>query len=207
MLTRRSTPRTADEQPPQDRIAIRFWVGTVGVFVTSFGLALIAVTFFGSLFLGYRPVMVTSGSVVPGISVGDVVLYEPSPLSDIDEGTVIVFDDPTIDGGTAIHRVVAIDPDSGWLQTTSDAASTADSAWVTEDSLRGIGRTLVPYLGLPVAWIQTGRYLPAFALAAFIALAAWVARWGLNTRYDPWATVAPADGHLSDRVQRILPSP
>ena len=207
MLTRRSTLRTADNQPSHGWIAIRFWIGTFGVFVITFSLGLVAVALFGSLFLGYRPIIVVSGSMEPGVSVGDVVLYEPHPLSGIARGTVIAYDDPTVDGGTAIHRVVATDPDTGWLRTRSDANTTPDSGWVTEDSIKGIGRTLIPYLGLPAAWIQTGRPVPAIALIAFIALAAWVARWGWNTRFDPWAKVGPGERHLRDRVQRIVPSP
>ena len=127
MLTHRSTPRTADNQPPDGWGETRFWVGTFGVFVTTFILALTTVTFLVSLVMGYRPVAVISGSMEPGISEGDVVLYQPHRLSGIGEGTVIVFDDPTIDGGTVIHRVVATDPDTGWLQTKGDANTTPDS--------------------------------------------------------------------------------
>ena len=204
MLTRRSTSRTADNQPPHGWIAIRFWVGTFGVFVTTFSLALVAVTFSVSLVLGYRPITVISGSMEPRISVGDVVLYEPHPLAGIGEGTVIVFDDPTIDGGTAIHRVVATDPDTGWLQTKGDANTTPDSTSVTEDSIKGVARTLIPYVGLPAAWIQTGRRVPAFALAAFIAVSAWVARWGWNTRNDPWAKIVTGDAESQDAAAPMV---
>ena len=35
MLSQRSTPPATDDQPPDGRTAIRFWVGTFGVFVTT----------------------------------------------------------------------------------------------------------------------------------------------------------------------------
>ena len=35
MLTKRSTPRAADNQPPDGRDKIRFWVGIFGAFVTA----------------------------------------------------------------------------------------------------------------------------------------------------------------------------
>jgi signal peptidase I len=88
MLTQRSTPRTADEQPPGGWGEIRFWVGTFGMFVTTFVLCLVAVTFLMSLVLGYRPITVVSGSMEPGISAGDIVLYQPHPLSGIEQETV-----------------------------------------------------------------------------------------------------------------------
>ncbi len=182
MLTQRSTPRTADEQPPGGWIATRFWVGTFGMFVTTFVLCLVAVTFLMSLVLGYRPITVVSGSMEPGISAGDIVLYQPHPLSGIEEGAVIVFDDPTVNGGAIIHRVVGTDPDTGWLQTKGRYQHQPPLGAGHRGRHQGVGRTLV----------------------AFIALAAWVARWGWSPCYDPWAKVGPGDRHLRDRVQKIL---
>ncbi len=204
MLTERRTPRTADEQPSGGWDEIRFWVGIFGVFGTIFVLALVVITFVLSVAFGYRPVAVVSGSMEPGISLGDVVLYERHGLSGIEEGRIIVFDDPTIEGGTIIHRVVGTDPDTGWLQTKGDANNSNDSVWVTEDDIKGVGRILVPFAGIPAAWVQTGRFIPAIALVVFILFAAWMARWGWYTRYDPWAKPGQGDRHLCDRVQTIL---
>ena len=204
MLTERRKPRTADEQPSGGWDETRFWVGTSGVFVITFLLALVLMTFVLSVAFGYRPVAVVSGSMGPGISVGDVVLYERHGLSGIEEGRVIVFDDPTIEGGTMIHRVVGTDPATGWLLTKGDANNSNDSVWVTEDDIKGVARVLVPFAGIPAVWVQTGRPVPAIALVAFILFAAWTARWGWYTRYDPWAKAGQGDRHLRDRVQKIL---
>jgi len=167
-------------------------------------LALVATTFVLTVALGYRPVAVVSGSMGPEISVGDVVLYERHDLSDIEEGRIIVFDDPTIDGGTIIHRVVDTDPDTGWLRTKGDANNSDDPGWVTEDDIKGVGRVLIPFVGIPAVWVQTGRPIPAVALVVFILFAAWTARWGWYTRYDPWVKAGKGDRHLRDRVQTIL---
>ena len=204
MLTERRTTRTAEKQPSGGWDETRFWVGTFGVFITTSVLTLALLTFVASVALGYRPIAVVSGSMEPGISVGDVVLYERHDLSGIEEGKVIVFDDPTIEGGTIIHRVVGIDPDTGWLQTKGDANNSNDSTWVTEDDIKGVGRVLVPFVGFPAAWIQTGRPVPAIALVVFMLFAVWTARWGWYTRYDPWAKAGQGDRHLRDRVQKIL---
>ena len=197
MLTERRKPRTADEQPSGGWDETRFWVGTFGVFVTVFVLSLVVMTFVLSVAFGYRPVAVVSGSMEPGISVGDVVLYERQGLSGIEEGRIIVFDDPTIEGGTIIHRVVDTDPDTGWLRTKGDANNSNDSGWVTEDDIKGVGRVLIPFVGIPAAWVQTGRPIAAIAVVAFILFAAWTARWGWHRRYDPWAQIVAsnAGGH------------
>ena len=204
MLTDRRTPDATDEQSRSAWDEPRFWVGMFGVFVTTLVLALGALTLSLSLTLGYRPIAVVSGSMEPEISLGDLVLYQPHGLPDIGEGTIIVFDDPVIDGGTIIHRVTDTDPDTGWLRTKGDANADPDSVLVTEDDIKGVGRILIPYAGLPAAWFQTGRHPAAFALIGFILLATWTARWGWFTRYDPWAKVGPGDRHLRDRVQNIL---
>ena len=81
MLTEQRTPRTANEQPSGCWDETRFWVGTLGVFITTSVLALALMTFVASVALGYRPIAVISSSMEPGISVGDVVLYERPDLS------------------------------------------------------------------------------------------------------------------------------
>ena len=203
MLTDRRTPDATDEQSRSAWDEPRFWAGTFGVFSTTLVLSLGVLTLVLSVALGYRPVAVISGSMEPAISVGDLVLYQPNDLDGIAQGAIVVFDDPVNEGGTIIHRVVDIDPDTGSLQTQGDANGDPDSVLVTEDDIRGVGRILIPYAGLPAALIQTGQHAAAFALIGFVVLATWAARWGWFTRYDPWAKDG-TDGPLRDRVQRIV---
>jgi signal peptidase I len=166
---------------------VRFWVGTLGVFVTTLVFALISVTFLLALIFGYRPVVVISGSMEPAISFGDVVLYRQQGIDGIGPGSVVIFDDPAAEDGTVIHRVVGVDPVTGNLRTKGDMNPQADSNVVTAETIDGVGRLLVPYVGLPAAWMQTGRPILAVAFIVLAVLAAWTARWGWNTRFDPWA--------------------
>lgn len=194
MLTRESSP-LSDELKHNAWPETRFWIGTLGVFVTVLLLSLVATTLLLATTLGYHPIVVISGSMEPGISLGDVVLYEPHDTTDIDEGTIIVFDDPTQPGGSIIHRVIDVDTDQGRLQTKGDANTTPDSTWVTDQTITGVGRILIPYVGLPAAWIQTGHTPYAIALITLLILAAYSARWGWNPQYDPWTTPPPANQH------------
>lgn len=188
MLTRERPSAPPKTGRPSGWPETRFWIGTFGVFVTTLVLALAATAFGLALTFGYSPLVVVSGSMEPHISVGDIVLYEQrSGIGDIAPGAVVVFDDPTGDGGTVVHRVVSVDAEAGWVQTKGDANRAADSSRVTEDMVEGVGRILIPYAGLPAAWMQTGRVLPAVTLIGFIVASAWAARWGWHTRFDPWA--------------------
>ncbi len=95
-------------------------------------------------------------------------------------------------------RIADEQPSDGWDDTRFWVGTFG--AFVTTLVL---GRVLVPFAGIPAAWVQTGRFIPAIALVVFILFAAWTARWGWYTRYDPWAKVS-GDRHLHDRVQTIL---
>lgn len=187
MLTRERPELAPELQPTRGWPEVRFWIGTLGVFATSLVFALISVTFLLALIFGYRPVVVISGSMEPAISVGDVVLYQPQGIDGIGPGSVVVFDDPAAEDGTVIHRVISVDPETGNLQTKGDMNARADSNEVTAETIEGMGRLLVPYVGLPAAWMQTGRPLLAIAFVGLVVLAAWTGRWGWNTRFDPWA--------------------
>jgi signal peptidase I len=189
VLTRERIEVRADPASARGWEETRFWIGCVGVFITAVVLAFAATTFLLAVVLGYRPVVVVSGSMEPSISVGDVVLYEAGADTDVGPGSVVIFADPKVEDGTLIHRVTDVDPVTGDLETKGDANASVDSGVVTASDMIGVGRILVPYVGLPAAWIQTGRPVLAIAFIATIVLAAWVARWGWSTEFDPWAVI------------------
>jgi signal peptidase I len=187
VLTRERIELRAEPASAHGWAETRFWIGCVGVFVTAVVFAFAATTLLLALVLGYRPVVVVSGSMEPSISVGDVVLYERGGDTEVGPGSVVIFADPKVDGGTLIHRVTDVDPVTGDLRTKGDANASADSGVVTANDMIGVGRILVPYVGLPAAWLQTGRPLLAIAFIAIVVLAAWAARWGWYSQFDPWA--------------------
>lgn len=124
------------------------------------------------ILLGWHSYVIVTGSMEPGISAGDVVLASPNPEIDpvITEGErppsnpplvgrVVSFDDPGREGHILTHRVVYIDED-GALVTKGDANPTVDSVPVPRESVTGLGRLLVQFVGLPVVWLKTGDWLP-----------------------------------------------
>lgn len=125
-----------------------------------------------ALLLGWQPVLITSGSMGPTISPGDVVLLADPPAEDelLAPGTVITFDDPTLPGGLITHRIDGVRED-GMYRTRGDANASPDSNPVPHEDVVGVGRMLVPLVGLPVQWLRTDMVSFGFFLAGTMAAA------------------------------------
>lgn len=135
------------------------------------GLALLASL---SRLIGYDPVIVASGSMSPALGRGDIVLTRPVDDRGAAVGDVV---NHHIDGGRRIHRVVEVAPDG--LRTKGDANRGVDPSPVDPDDVLGVGRLVVPHLGLPVLW-AVERDMPrlvATVVAAVVVLHVARPRW------------------------------
>ena len=123
--------------------------------------------------VGWEPMVVTTGSMQPAINPGDIVLSAP-PEDDVRlaAGTVITFEDPVRPGELITHRIDTVNPDGSYT-TRGDANSSADSYEVTTDELTGVGRLLVPAVGLPRVWMDEGRIVIVIDWAVATVLAIW----------------------------------
>ena len=149
----------------------RLWGGFFGRAWLWFVAGCLVVTFVPMLF-GWRPYVVESGSMQPRIKVGDVILSSPEHDAKKLLGHVTVFADPDASraGTVKSHRVVKINPD-GTLVTKGDANPTVDPTPVPMSDVKGIGRLLVRWVGLPLIWVQNGAWLKL----ALLVLTLWVA--------------------------------
>lgn len=102
---------------------------------------------------GWSPMVVTSESMRPALSPGDVIMIGPQPSRGIGAGTIVSFVDS--DGLSVTHRVVDID-ENGGLITKGDASSSADRRPVQEADVAGVGRFVVPFVGAPLVWLRSG---------------------------------------------------
>lgn len=136
-----------------------------------------------AVLFGWRPVVISSGSMEPLIRPGDVVLVEPAPS--VDPGDVITFEDPARGGALVSHRVLSIERE-GWFRTQGDANRVRDSIPVAPGNVLGRGRLLVPFIGLPVLWLTERPLL----LAAWTIATMAAGRVLLGPR-SPWTTVRP----------------
>ena len=136
---------------------MRLAAGILGRAWLWFLAACVAVTLLPILF-GWHSYVIVTGSMEPGISAGDVVLASRDPVIEDTVGKVITFENPSREGHILTHRVVSID-DDGSLVTQGDANPTPDSVHVPRESVTGLGRLLVQFVGLPVVWFLTGKWL------------------------------------------------
>ncbi|CAN5442623.1 hypothetical protein BH10ACT6_BH10ACT6_10820 [soil metagenome] len=124
---------------------------------------------------GLTATVVQSGSMMPHIGVGDVVLSRPLPASaPVPLGRVVTFQAPSgsAEPGIRLHRITGTNPD-GSLVTAGDANRDADSAPLDRADIIAVGCILVPWIGLPAFWLQHGAWVPfagwlALTLLAFL---------------------------------------
>ncbi|WP_159604204.1 signal peptidase I, partial [Agromyces humi] len=128
---------------------------------------------------GFEGTTVLSGSMRPAIQPGDIALVQP--LDRYERGQVILFPNPAHPEQRLLHRIVDIGPD-GDLVTKGDANEVADSTPVDPESVIGVGRVLVPSIGLPIAWASAGWWL---LVIAAVVLGAALIRGSLAIEYFP----------------------
>lgn len=127
--------------------------------------------------LGWQVTVVLTGSMEPAIRPGDVLIAQPVAPASLHPGQVALFTDPTHPGRLLAHRVVDVLPDS-LLTTKGDANAVADSTPVAPADVHGLGRLLVPMIGLPVLWLRTGQWVQLLVLLGVTALVGMFAAWG-----------------------------
>ncbi len=157
-------------------------------------------------FLDWSPTLVTSGSMQPLVSPGDVVMIRPIAADDLTPNTVVLYDRP--DTGRVLHRIVEQLPDGSFI-TRGDANTSDDSGFLHADQIEGAAVIAVPWIGRPSLWLAQDRIplLVATGLALTVALV--LAPRAFDPAYDPWASgtrVKPAEVLLGrvggDRADR-----
>ena len=162
----------------------RFYLGLVSLIALLVFGTLAAIAVLPIVIPGVTSAAITSGSMMPRLHSGDVVIAASQGDAPIEEGTIVVFEDP-IKGDLVTHRVVGINPD-GTYTTKGDANGINDVAPVPPENVRGVGRWVVPHVGLLRVWLAEGQWL--FLILAIAATGAGVsaARCATRIECDPW---------------------
>jgi signal peptidase len=123
------------------------------------GLAVLAAVAYLALFLaGFRPVVVYSGSMEPGLPVGTLAFVESVPAESVRVGDVITFGDPHQPGRLVTHRVVeTAETDEGELafRTKGDANLNRDPWAIALPDEAGRLAFDVPYVGYALWYAKT----------------------------------------------------
>ncbi|WP_449062480.1 signal peptidase I [Planomonospora algeriensis] len=121
------------------------------------------------MLFGWQSQAIMSGSMMPLLRPGDIVIVEPTGADQAVPGMMVLVDNPARPGSTLIHRVVEHAPGKA-LITKGDANEDIDSTPVPESSVIGLPRLLVPYIGLPAVWLHERQY-GLLALTGLLGLA------------------------------------
>ena len=176
---------------PRFRRFLLSLLGLLVVYVTM-SLALSAVA--PALGFGWTSVVITSGSMSPPFRIGDVVVASPHDGRGLAPGTVVVFSDPTR-SGLLTHRIESTNPDGSYV-TKGDANLRPDSTPLRPEQVVGVGRFIVPLIGLPLVWYWAGAWGELTFWLAGMLVALWLARLALLEKYYPQALLSDG-GHLA----------
>jgi signal peptidase len=110
-----------------------------------FVLACLALWSLGPVTIGWRPAVVVTGSMLPTVRPGDVLVVDPV-AGRVRVGQIVLLTDPSMPSGRVAHRVTSVQPDGGFV-TKGDANPTPDVAERTPADVVGTVRLVVPAAG------------------------------------------------------------
>lgn len=120
-------------------------------------IVVVVVTFtvyFTSGYFKYYAITVATGSMMPNIYIGDVVLInQKCNLDDLKVGQVIAY---KYESKIIVHRLVEIEKvgNDTYFYTKGDANNAKDAYIIYEDMILGVVNIRVPYIGLPTVWLN-----------------------------------------------------
>lgn len=121
-------------------------------------------------------VVVASGSMSPALKVGDIVIVQGVPPTNIQVGDIIVFESPR--EIRTIHRVTEIQTlPNGTIQfkTKGDANPTEELYWIPEQNVHGRVLYRIPYIG----WLAL---IPTIPITIIIIIIIIILVWPENHR-------------------------
>jgi signal peptidase I len=127
------------------------------------------------LALGFRPLVVRSGSMEPAVNTGDLIFTRMIEAGQAEVGDVVTFQDPSRSEELVTHRVVSIEPRQTSLSfRTQGDANTGHEDWTVQaDGQIGRYAFRVPGAGYVLSSVSDPR-VRVFLLIGGAALVAFV---------------------------------
>jgi signal peptidase len=157
---------------PTVRGSARHWIGNAALTLLIAGAVILLSVGVGAL-LGFRALVVRSGSMAPAIQGGDVVVTRLVRPSTVEPGDVVTFRDPSRQGDLVTHRVVQVRPEANVLAfVTRGDANTGEERWsIGGDGTIGAAAFRVPRAGHVLAWLRLPAVRTALLVVSALALA------------------------------------
>ena|SRR5438477_3120139 len=137
------------------------------------GLAVLGLAgYAGLLVAGYRPTVVYSGSMVPHLPVGSVVMEKPVDAASVKVGDIVTFKDPFVSGRLVTHRIIRIFHTShGLAYRTKGDANPARDPWTIALPAK-VGKTSfdIPYVGYALVYTRTREIRTVFIVLSALSL-------------------------------------
>lgn len=136
-------------------------------------LALLVLTV-GPKLYPFQAFYVRTGSMVPAIPVGALVIATRAPASELGTGDVIVFERPGSAGTKVVHRIVAVEEtESGRAFVTKGDANDGPDGWRIPATGSGWrAASSMPRAGFAVGWLHIAvsrrGWLGAVAIVAAV---------------------------------------
>jgi signal peptidase len=135
--------------------AIVRWLNLAGIMLLSL-LLLSGFIVYMAPHIGWRVDGLRSGSMVPQLNVGDVVVTRPVPSNTVAIGDIIIFHSVDKNKTMISHRVIGIETQPSLaFKTKGDANANADPFMVPAANLIGVLAFHAPFLGYAVLYLQT----------------------------------------------------
>ena len=192
-LSAAAGPAAATPSGKSVKRTVLYGVGTISMLMISMASSLSLWIALPWAFLHWSPTLVTTGSMEPLVTPGDVVMVRPVTPDELTPNTVVLFQ--RSDGERVLHRIVERMPD-GTFRTQGDANDVPDSEFLHLEKIRGAAVLAVPWVGRPSLWLAQRNipYLTATAVGLVVVLV--LAPRSFDPAYDPWASgrrVNPAE--------------
>jgi signal peptidase len=157
---------------PTVRGLARRWIGNAALTLLIAGAVVLLSVGVGAA-LGFRALIVRSGSMAPAIESGDIVVTRLVRPDAVEPGDVVSFRDSSRQGELVTHRVVEVRREGDRISfVTRGDANTGEERW-SIDSRGTIGATVfrVPGGGHVLAWLRMPSVRTALLVSSALALA------------------------------------